>query len=272
MHLDDNDAGLYYEIRDQLDFWANQQLGVVSDVSDPEDLEFATAEERLALADALFEDAALIDAFVAENPGGLADDELAIVQSWKRFVTGTFFVERQLKKGAMMIGGEDTVYMVLGIRSSVRESMPPFMSLPMQVKATLLPFKERIIFDRYFTFYSIHFGGGIRRRLKEIYMRAKQNGRIVTTLDPALQQEQELASQPQPATDLMPVTDEIVALAGKLKGRSPVQEAAYRLLKASAKLAQTAAAAPDDIGQMWDDADAARKAGDRCLKVLQRAE
>ncbi len=145
----------------------------------------------------------------------------------------------------------------------------------MQVRTVLLPFKRRIIYNQFMTVYSISFGSCLRRRFKEIYLTAKQNGRIITTLDPDLQAAQQRASQPKPTTELVPVAEEILALADRMTGRSggsAVQRSAYALLRASAALAGSAAAAPNDLERLRDDADGVRKALNRAVKALQRAE
>ena len=73
------------------------------------------------------------------------------------------------------------VYQVSGITSELAESIPEF-ALPVMIETTLLPFMGRIIYDGVMGTFSIHFGGGIKRELKERYMEAKKRGRIVTKL------------------------------------------------------------------------------------------
>ena len=60
--------------------------------------------------------------------------------------------------------------------------MFPRSYLPVYIKTVLLPFKDKIIYDGLMQTYNIHFGGGIKRSLKETYMKAKQNGKIITSL------------------------------------------------------------------------------------------
>jgi hypothetical protein len=50
--------------------------------------------KRYKIRSALYEHIELIDAFVRENPQGFSPDELAIVESWKHFVHGRFYVFR----------------------------------------------------------------------------------------------------------------------------------------------------------------------------------
>ena len=142
---------------------------------------------------ALYENAHLFDAFVTENPARLPADELNIVRGWKNFVSGDFFIERYLKKANIFIGTNKTsgVYAVLGLADSLEEMLygrrPPIMI----TKVVLLPFKGHIIYDGFFGLHNVFFGAGVRNELKESYMVAKQQGRILWTLEekPGPQQE-----------------------------------------------------------------------------------
>ncbi len=120
----------------------------------------------------------LIDEYLAQATD-LSPEDAETVHSWKRCVTGRFFVERHLKRGTAMIAENDEVYMVSGIVSDWEDMLPP---LPAMVKTTLLPFKGRIIYDSVFESFPIIFGGGIKKMLKETYMDAKKGGHIHFTL------------------------------------------------------------------------------------------
>jgi hypothetical protein len=100
-------------------------------------------------------------------------------------------------------------------------------------------------------------------------MTAKQNDRIITTLEP------ELAPPPRekkPAKDWRPVVDDLVKTTNKLKGGPAVQSAALSLLRASAKLAQAAVHDPDDLDELWKLGRRAQTALNRLQTVLERAK
>jgi hypothetical protein len=100
-------------------------------------------------------------------------------------------------------------------------------------------------------------------------MTAKQNDRIITTLEP------ELAKPPRkktPTKDWRPAVDELVKTTGKLKGGPAVQAATFTLLRASAKLAQAATHNADDLDELWRLERRVRTALSRLQTVLNRAE
>jgi hypothetical protein len=276
MKLSPDDVALFYKLMWPLQFYVNQKLKLLPEADSVEAYANDYAyEDKLPVRDALYEHIELIDAFIAENPAKLAEDELAIVGSWKNFVAGDFYIERYLKKGAIFIhaGEPPQVYVVLGLTDSLKDMFQYYHRPPILVKTVLLPFKGHIVYDGLFQTYSIFFGGGIRGDLKETYMAAKQNQRIIETLDPALQAKQREKVQRKPVRDWRPEVDELVNAANKLKGgKVPIQTEAFGLLKASALLAQAAVHNPNDLDALWKISSRVERAVQKLETALYRVE
>lgn len=250
MHLSPEDAALFFKLTFSLQFYVSQQLKLQPAVKSPEAYARLGQQDKMPVRDALYAHPELIDAFVQANPAGLAEDELALVSSWQQFVAGDFTIERYLKKYSIWIDDSSppNVYGVLGITHSLEEIIPRA-RLPIRVKAVLLPFKGRIIYDGLLSGYNLFFGSGIRSSLQEEYMTAKQNGRILETLEP-------VAAPPtrktvKPARDWRTEIAEIVKLTSQLKGQNaPIQSEAFSLLKAAAELAQAAVQQPEELAEV----------------------
>ncbi len=148
-----------------------------------------------------------IDDYLATAEGAsLSSEKKELLNSWKRALTGTFFIERHLKSGSVLIGrpdrtgdsaedstgdntegraegtecGGDLVFLVCGLNSPLEEMFPKdFVPLPAIVKATLIPFKDVIVTDGLLERYNIFSGGGVKRMLKETYSEAKKSGKII---------------------------------------------------------------------------------------------
>jgi len=269
MKLSTEDAALFFKLMGRLQFYVNQQHQILSDAGSVEDYADLPPTERVQVRNVLWENPELIDAYVAENPHDLPDDELNIVRKWKRSVAGTFHIFRYLKKHAIFIGDEQ-VYGVLALYDSLEEMLYG-RRLPIMVQAVLLPFKGKIVYDGTLNFYNIYFGGGIRSRLKEEYMAAKQNSRIITTLEPELAQSARQARK-KPGKDWRSEVDNLVKMTGKMKGGPPISSSAFSLLRASAELAQAAVHNPDDLDGLWKLERRARTALTRLQTALDRAE
>ena len=120
---------------------------------------------------------------------------------------------------------------------------------------------------------NIHFGGGVKNRLKETYLRAKQNSRIISSLETP-------AKKPKkPDTDMLknwtPELDELAGKASKLKGSSKhpaIYSPAFSLVKASIEFARLAASDTDDKETLQEALRKVRRAFNRSSTVLYRED
>ena len=138
-------------------------------------------EDIKKAADILWDNVSLIDDFIAANPN-LGKRETNILSSWKRCKKGTYLIERHLKKGSIFIDSDnEEVYRVCGIYTSFEEMLWGY-PLPFLIDTTLSPFENCIINDGLVIYRPIIFGGNMKKGFKEIYIRAKNNGNIHTTI------------------------------------------------------------------------------------------
>ena len=198
MQLDPHDLHLFFKLYPALLCFVNQRLNVVEKpLARPEKVIKLPTEERIKLRDALVANMNLIDAFASENPFRLSEDEQEIVRSWNDLVAGEFYVYRCLTNYTVFLTTREPVvaYGVLSLIDSFEDLIG--FRLPHLCKATLLPFKGRIVYDGLLAGSNITFGSGIRRRLKESYEAAKERQGIVTTLPPPVEMPQQ--AKPKPA-------------------------------------------------------------------------
>ncbi len=184
MHPTIQEVERFYTIWFPLLHYVNQQRNLVP--SFPRTWRDANVapEDAVPLRDTLWEDDGLRKAFIAENPANLSQDDLTLVESWQHRVSGNFFIFRHLKKYTIFISGESPVrgYGVLGLTNPIEEILGSY--LPIYVKAVLLPFEGRIIYDSLLTPYSVYFGGGYRSSLKDTYREIQERGGVITSLLP----------------------------------------------------------------------------------------
>ena len=273
MQLSKPDAELFFELTTPLHFFVNQQLHVLSDVHSLQDYVACELEQQLQVRNALYQNIELIDAFIEKNPNDFPADKLAIIAEWKHFVAGDFYIERLLKKYAIFISSDDKVYAVLALNNPFQEMFHPS-QLPFLVKAVLLPFKGKIIYDGLFEGYNVFFGRGISSELKETYMAAKQHDRIILSLSPDWQPTQ-AKQRRQSAKDWRPVLDELMAHVKKLRGSSgqpAIVSPAFALVRGSVALAQSAVEAPDDLERLWELLRKVERAMNQVETTLYRAE
>jgi hypothetical protein len=119
--------------------------------------------------------------------------------------------------------------------------------------------------------YNVIFGSGIKASLREEYLAAKQNGRIVESLDAPVALPS--AKKAKPARDWRTEVEAIVKLTSQLKGQNaPIQTEAFSLLKAAAELAQAAVQAPDDLAEVERQQKKVQRALRKLETALERAE
>lgn len=270
MKLPVEEANLFFKLLWGLQFYINQQYQILPNIKSAEEYAGLPMTEKLKVRDKLWKSPNLIDAYVEKNPDSLSAQELDIVSKWKRFVSGGFQIFRYLKNHTIFIGEKSQVYGVLGLYDNLEELFPG-RPLPMMVEAVLLPFKGKIVYDGVLKGYNIFLGGGIRSGLKEEYMAAKQNDRIVTTLEPETTTQKQVKHQ-QPGKDWTPVVEEIVRASEKMRGGSPVQNAAFALLRDSARVVQSVVQRSDNLEEIWHLKQQVQKALRRLQTVLERAE
>jgi len=270
MILSQDDAALFFRLMWGLQFYVNQQLQLLPNIKSCEAYARLATQETIVVRDALWKNPELIDAYVKENLDGLSLEELSIIGRWKGFVAGKFCVLRYLKDYAIFMGGSK-VYGVLGLYDRF-EDVFQGRPLPIMVEAVLLPYKGKIIYDGLCRSYSIYFGGGIRSSLKEEYAAAKQNGRIMISLEP----EAFSAKPAQPSRQLDKASEATVAgimkASERLRGGTTIQSTTFGLLRASAKVVQAALQSPDQLEGLSRLARQVHTVVNRLQKVLERAE
>lgn len=261
------DAGQFFRLLWALQSYVNGRLGLLPGITSPEQYASVPSEEKLAVRQALWDDPKLLEAFLVSNPADLPPQELQVVRAWQGRLVGDYYILRYLKRQTIFLstGQDDRVYGVLGLFDPI-EGVMGWRPLPIQVRAVLLPFKGRIVYDGLLESYAITFGSGIRSGLNEVYQRAKQQGAIIESLEPAAPIRSP-ARRPK-RRDWQPLLDSVVATTEQLRqADTAVQTRAFGVLKASARLAQAAARDPDDL----DELDALVRRTVTALRQLETA-
>ena len=272
MRLSEQDAKLFFDLMWALQSFVNQKLKIHTNLKSLDDYAECSTEEKFEVRKALYADIKLVDSFVQENPQNFSEEKLSIVSNWKNFIEGDFQIERILKRYTVFIKGAD-VYGVLGLYQGFDELVHRS-HLPLYVKTVLLPFKGKIVYDGLFQAHNIYFGGGIKRNLKECYMTAKQNNRIIESLEPT-QKKTQKKKLSKPLKNWMPELNELTAKAKKLRGSSEhpaIYSPAFSLVKASIEFAQIAVSDSDDLDHLYKSLRKMERALNQSNTVLNREE
>ena len=137
------------------------------------------------VAAALWEDTGILDEYIkaVSEQCGLPEEDRLVLESWKHPVSATFVLERHLSKGSIFINPETgKVYLVKGLTQKWSE-MFPWAKPPIVLEATLIPFCGCIISDGLVAPLRVSLGPGYKESFKQLYLEAKQSGKIITNLD-----------------------------------------------------------------------------------------
>jgi hypothetical protein len=182
MSLSKEDAELYYKLHWSILFYVNKKLGLLKGLTSLDQVRKTPFKELKKIRDKLYKGTDLIDSFIRENPSNFSSNELEIVASWRHYIQKRFVILRYLKNYTIFldIDEQPKAYGVLALMTPLNEMFGP--ALPLMVEATLLPFKERIIYDGIILRDNIIFGGGLRRDFNDAYQQAKARFGIILSL------------------------------------------------------------------------------------------
>ena len=269
MKLTKEEAELFFDLMWSLQFFINRELKIFTKIKNRKEYSELPQEDKLVLREKIYEQPELIDKYVASNPDRLDDNHLSIVKQWKNFIKGDFYIQRYLKNHAIFIGGNN-VYGVLALNDAF-ENLFPANYLPRYVKTVLLPFQGRIVYDGLMQVYKVSFGGGIKRSLSEAYMQAKQNNKIITTLEKGKSKRKPLAVKPK--NIWINEIEQIKSLSIKLKGgegQPAINSPVFSLVKASIALADKALLDSSDIDGLIKELQKVERAVRKVENTLER--
>jgi len=184
MQLSPLDARRFYAAWMPLLKWVNDIEHVVPTFAVPTDERPIAQATAFEVRKVLWTKDELRVRFVAENPMGVAEDFLGLVDSWKHRITEPFYINKHYARHSLFLDSTASVtaYEVRGISNPISESLP---YAPVLVNATLLPFDDVIIYDSFLESFPVSFGAGARRMYKASYDDAKARGAVLRRLAPA---------------------------------------------------------------------------------------
>ena len=183
MNLSPDESQRFYRIWWSLLSYVNGQKSLGIDFPENPLIDGVDVQDALKIRNALWESPDCLQGFVEHNPDGLPECDLALAASWSGRVSGNFYVMRHLKKHSIFLSrsNQPVAYGVIGIVSALEDCLHP--PPPVLIKAVLLPFEGKIIYDGLISSYSISFGSGIRRNLMQDLRRATELNGLITSLE-----------------------------------------------------------------------------------------
>ncbi len=191
MRLTETEYYQYLTIHHAMLLFAGQQQKLLPTDMGLGEFQGLNPSEKLDAREALYETPGIIQAFVKQNPLGFPKEDLDIALGFQNFVKGDFVVVKFLKKHTIFLQ-EDVAYGVLALSDPLSYLIGN--ETPKYVKAVLLPFNGKIVYDGILQGYSVSFGASYRLSINQQYNAAKAAYGIVTSL-PFKKEKQEQAPE-----------------------------------------------------------------------------
>ena len=274
MKLTTEEAELFFDLMWSLQFFVNTELEIVPKVKTCEEYLLLPQEDKHVVRERIYEQPELIEKYISNNPDRLNAKHLSIVKQWKNFIKGEFYIERYLKKHAIFIGDKN-VYGVLALHDGF-DQMFPKSYLPIYVRTVLLPFRGKIIYDGLMQSYRVSFGGGIKRSLAETYMRAKQNKKVITTLEETKVKSKSLGEiDIEQSKSWVKEIEQLKSVSKKLKGgagQPVINSPVFSLVKASIELVNQALIDSSDVDALLKELRKVERAVKKVENTLYRMD
>ena len=273
MKLTTEEAELFFDLMWSLQFFVSTELEIATKVETCEEYILLPQEDKYAVKERIYEQPELIDQYVSNNPDRFNNKHLSIIKQWKNFVKDEFYIERYLKNYAIFIGDKN-VYGVLALHDGFDQIFPKSY-LPAYVRTTLLPFRGRIVYDGLMQAYNVSFGGGIKRSLAETYMRAKQNKKVITTLEEATVKSKDFERPGLQTKSWDKEIAQLKSVSKKLKGgdgQPAINSPVFSLVKASIELVNQALIDSSDVDTLLKELRKVERAAKKVESTLYRMD
>lgn len=182
MRLSESESTLFFNLYHPLLLFANQQYRVMNDVFTVSGLRKKSSEQLSALRQILYQYPILFDQFIASNPFHFLPQELELIDSWRRWIVGRFFIFKETNYYTIFLSNIRPIraYAVLALNAQFSQlfSAP----LPIYVETALLPFRDKIIADGIFSHFRLQFSSSFIRQLHQAYNEAIDQEGIITSL------------------------------------------------------------------------------------------
>ncbi len=180
MTLTDIEYKTFLKIHIDFLFFVGQKSKIIDDKMNFKKFVDTDFSVKLKCRDFFLNNSELLDDYLTTNFDKLTTEQISILIGFKKTITSDFVIFKCLTNNAIFIDTKDnTFYAVKALGDSFDHFFDRF---PVLVQTTLLPFKDKIVYDGFIRPTGIHFGSGMTSTMKEDYKIAKINNQILTTI------------------------------------------------------------------------------------------
>lgn len=163
MRLTEPEYYKYLLIHLRLMYYVGIKLEAIPKNTDFEAFTNFTQQDKFPIRNLLYKNIKVWDDYISENPDKLSKEDKEIIEGFKNYKEGTFYVVRKTKKYTLFMD-DKYVYGVYALGDLFETLLGN--NFPIMIDTVLLPYNGKIVYDGMMAGYPIHFGGGIRSSIK----------------------------------------------------------------------------------------------------------
>lgn len=162
--LNTSDVDLFFKVYLGLLEYANKKLRVTNIKKIYQHINLPP-DKLVTIRDSLFKNHRdVIDSFIVDNPYNFNEDELEIVDEFKKGICDDCIVIEHRDDCTIVGYRDNNCYKVKGLRSNMSDVIPA----PAMAEMLLLPFKNVIVYDGMISAYPISMGSGMLKMIEQI--------------------------------------------------------------------------------------------------------
>ena len=130
--------------------------------------------------ESLNKDENIIDEYIASNFDHLTTDQIKILLGFKNKISSSFIIFKCLTNYAIFIDTKDNKFYAV---KALGDSFDTFFdNFPVNISTTIIPFKDKIIYDGFIQSSGVYYGRNMTETMNEDYKKAKLNKEILKSL------------------------------------------------------------------------------------------
>lgn len=180
MILDKQEYLEYIDLHLDLLYFVGQRQKLISRDIDFRKFTKLDFQVKLKCRDEFNENIGLLDEYLETRSDSLTIDQIKILEGFKKKIESDFVIFKCFSKHAILI---DTVDNKIYAIKALADRFDSFFSeFPVLCNMTILPFKDKIIYDGFIKSEGISFGRNMTMEMNMKYKQAKIDKTIITTI------------------------------------------------------------------------------------------
>jgi hypothetical protein len=180
MILDRQEYLEYISLHLALLYFAGQRNNVFPAETDFEGFIKFDFQIKLKCRDILNANTELLDEYIKSNTNSITINQIKIIEGIKKKIESDFIIFKCFAKHAILINiKDDKIYAVKALADRFDSFFKEF---PVLCNMTILPFKDKIIYDGFIKSNNMYFGKNMRMEMNLKYKQAKFDKTIITMI------------------------------------------------------------------------------------------